>query len=423
LALSITPSASNDLDDASRQPALTPPPIKSSRLRVLIMPEWYPWTDQPVNGTFCREQARAVSRIHDVVVITWRAEKHRVGLFSIDQSIEDGILTYRIRFARSSIPKLGFLTKMLGILTVVGRLRRNKAWIPDIVHAHEYVAGLPANIVAAMSRAPVVMTEHSSAVALGHLDSRHRAAARRAFKCADVVCPVSEDLGRRLVGLAGRTPVVPVPNAVNGELFCPRSIALRGSSSPQSEVKLLTVGNLVTIKGHRYLIQALAQLRASGVAATLDVVGDGPLRSELQAQANSLGVGANVKFHGILSQERIAALMDQIDIFVLPSMWETLGCALIEAMASGRPSVATNVGGVPEVLDRRAGVLVEPKSPEALAAGIVEVLDHLDDYQPQWLHDLAVDRYGRAAISDEWSAVYRSALSIGRPDIYRFCRS
>jgi hypothetical protein len=91
------------------------------------MPEWYPWANQPVDGTFCEEQARAVSRIHDVVVTTWRAEQHKVGLFSISQSTEDGVLTCRIRFPLSPIPKLGFLAKMLGILTVVGHLRRNNA--------------------------------------------------------------------------------------------------------------------------------------------------------------------------------------------------------------------------------------------------------------------------------------------------------
>jgi L-malate glycosyltransferase len=391
--------------------ALTQPPTDSTKLRVLVMPVWYPWPDRPTHGTFCQEQARAAALAHDVRVITWRPEERMAKLFSVHQSDEDGLLTYRIRFRPSDVPRLSFLAEMLGILKVVARLHLSDAWIPDVVHAHVFGAGLPAAVVAAVSRAPVVITEHSSIVALGHLSPRQRVVARRAFKYADVVCPVSDDLGRRLAELAGRTPVVSVPNTVDADLFRLRPASPRPSSSRVSEIKLLTVGNLVKIKGHRHLIQALAQLRTSNIQARLDVVGDGPLLGELQTQTRELGVEEHVKFHGVLSREHVAAMMGAADIFVLPSLWETQGCALIEAMACGCPSVATDVGGVPEVLDSRAGVLVAPGSSEALARGIVEVLGQLADYQPHEVRALAVNRYGYTAVSRRWSAVYQSVLS------------
>jgi glycosyltransferase involved in cell wall biosynthesis len=398
-----------------RRRALIPPPVDSSRLRVLVMPEWYPWPDRPMEGAFCREQARAVARAHDVIVIAWRAEERMARPFSIDRAQEEGVTTYRIRFRRSGVPRLSFLTEMLGILTVVIRLRVRGAWIPDVVHAHEFGAGLAAIAVAAMSRAPVVVTEHSSAIALGRLQPRQKMVARRAFSHADVVCPVSEDLGHRLAELVDGTPIVPVPNTVDDELFRLRLASARPASPDRSEVKLLTVGSLVEIKGHRHLIQAMAQLRAAGVPAKLDVVGDGLLRRELQTQAHELGVHPHVEFHGVLSRACVAAMMGTADIFVLPSLWETQGCALIEAMTCGCPSVATDVGGVPEVLNSGAGVLVAPGSSDALVGGIVEVLDRLADYRPQELRSLAVDRYGYTAISRRWSAVYRSALAKRSP--------
>jgi glycosyltransferase involved in cell wall biosynthesis len=364
-----------------------------------------------MEGTFCREQVRAAARAHDVVVIAWRAEKRMLRPFSIHRAQEEGVTTYRIRFRRSGVPRLSFLTEMLGILMVVARIRRHNGWIPDVVHAHEFGAGLPAAVIAAVTRASVVVSEHSSAVALGHLQPRQEVMARRAFRYADVVCPVSVDLGLRMAELVDGTPVVPVPNVVDDELFCLRSPSAGPSAFERSEVKLLTVGNLVAIKGHRHLIQALAQLRASGIPASLDVVGDGPLRGELQTQARELGVDSHVKFHGVLPRERVAAIMRMADIFVLPSLWETQGCALIEAMTCGCPSVATDVGGVPEVLDPRAGTLVASGSSDALVSGILEVLDRLADYQPQDLRSLAVNRYGYAAISHQWSTVYQSTLS------------
>jgi L-malate glycosyltransferase len=394
---------------------LIPTSVDSRRLRVLVMPEWYPWPDQPVHGTFCREQARAVALDHDVRVITWQAEERMARPFAVQRFDEDGMLTYRIRFRSSGVPRLGSIVKMFGVLTVVARLRLSDAWIPDVVHAHVFGAGLPAAVVAAVSRAPVVITEHSSTVALGELSTRQIAVARRAYRCADVVCPVSADLGRRLVGLAGQTPVVPVPNTVDDELFVFRSSSVRPLSPERSEVRLLTVGNLVKIKGHRHLIDALAQLRISGIPARLDVVGDGHLRNELQMQARGLGIGEHVKFHGALSREHVAGMIGMADIFVLPSLWETQGCALIEAMTCGCPSVATDVGGVPEVLSPEAGKLVVPGSSEALVEGILEVLGRLSDYHPEEIRTLAVNRYGYRAVGDQWSAVYRSVLSRRQP--------
>jgi L-malate glycosyltransferase len=390
------------------------PLVDARRLRVLVMPEWYPWADQPVHGTFCREQARAVALDHDIRVIAWRAQERMKKPFSVDWADEDGLLTYRIRSRLSGVPRLSFLAKMLGILTVVARLRLSDAWIPDIVHAHEFGAGLPASVVATVSRAPLVITEHSSSVALGDLTPTQRDVARRAFRRADVVCPVSNDLGRRLVELVGETPVVPVPNAIDDKVF---SLPISTKPSPRAgaEVKLLTVGNLVAIKGHRHLIQAVAQLRAAGVPVKLDIAGGGSLRTELQTQARKLGIDPHIEFHGVLPRERVAALMGAADIFVLPSLWETQGCALIEAIACGCPSVATNVGGVPEVLDGTAGVLVAPGSSEALAAGIGEVLGRLAHYRPRQLRAIAVNRYGYASISRRWSAVYRSVLCKQHP--------
>jgi glycosyltransferase involved in cell wall biosynthesis len=399
----------------SRRQALTQSSAPSRRLRVLVMPEWYPWPDRPINGTFCQEQARAIALAHDVRVITWRAEEHMGKLFSVHRSDQDGIPTYRIRFRSSAVPRLGSLFKMLGVLSVVARLRLSDAWIPDIVHAHVFGAGLPAAVVAAMSRAPVVITEHASTIALDLLNQRERAVARRAFKYADVICPVSDDLGRHLAGLAGRTPVVSVPNAVDERLFSLRSEAESQSSPERSEIDLLTVGSLLEIKGHRHLIQALAELHALGITARLELVGDGPLLGELQRQARELGVDRHVKFHGALSRAHIAKMMGVADIFVLPSLWETQGCALIEAMTCGCPSVATSVGGVPEVLDPRAGVLVEPGSSKALVGGMTEMLRRMVDYRPHEIRTMAVNRYGYAAVSRQWSVVYRSVLSKRTP--------
>ena len=102
-----------------------------------------------------------------------------------------------------------------------------------------------------------------------------------------------------------------------------------------------------------------------------------------------------MRFHGELPKEEVARLMRDADLFVLPSLHETFGCVLIEAMASGLPSVATRVGGVPEVLPGEAGELVAPQDPQALAAAIERGLERPRD--PAALARTAAERYGYEA--------------------------
>jgi len=168
------------------------------------------------------------------------------------------------------------------------------------------------------------------------------------------------------------------------------------------------VGALAEKKGHAYLLEALAQVRERR-PAELDVVGDGELRSVLEARAAELGLGSAVRFHGELPKEEVARLMAAADLFVLPSLHETFGCVLIEAMASGLPSVATRVGGVPEVLPPEAGLLVTARDPEALAEAIEATLDR--DFDSAELHRNAERAYGYEAFADRWSAVYDELLS------------
>jgi len=138
-------------------------------------------------------------------------------------------------------------------------------------------------------------------------------------------------------------------------------------------------------------------------------MGDGELREELEAQARRLGLGEALRFHGEVSKERVAELMGEADLFVLPSLHENLPCVLIEAMASGLPSVATEVGGVPELIDAQAGVLVAPADPGALAEAIEAALDR--DFDSAEIARQARERYSYETVAREWTAVYEELSS------------
>lgn len=125
-------------------------------------------------------------------------------------------------------------------------------------------------------------------------------------------------------------------------------------------------------KGHRYLLEAAAILKASGLTIRYKIAGDGPLRNRLQEEAARLGLGNDVHFLGFVTDT--AEFLASIDIFAMPSLYEGLGVAALEAMAAHKPVIATRVGGLAEsVLDDVTGILVPPRDAAALAAAIAKL--------------------------------------------------
>lgn len=134
------------------------------------------------------------------------------------------------------------------------------------------------------------------------------------------------------------------------------------------------MGRLAPVKGLRVLLQALESLIVDYPDLHLTLIGDGPDRAELERLASPLG--KSVTFTGYMSQAEVAEAMRQCDIFVLPSFAEGVPVVLMEALASGRPVVATAVAGVSELVEEgRSGFIVPPGDPVALADGIRKLAD------------------------------------------------
>jgi L-malate glycosyltransferase len=374
----------------------------TQRRRVLVVPKWYPWPDRPVFGAFCREHARALATRHDVVVLASLATpRPGFAAFQLEDTVEDGIRTIRVRYCRPFLRPAAMAFQLLGMLAALRRLRR-EGWRPDVVHAHVFEAAPPALALARLSRAPLAITEHYTGFQRGLVTGYDRKLAKWSFEQADLVAPVSEELTGHLRALAPGATFEVVPNVVDTSEFAPPTDPRSG---PADGPRLLNVAALAEKKGHRYLLEALAELSD----ATLDIVGDGELRDALERLAQSLGLGDRVRFLGERPKHEVAELMRAADLFVLPSLAENLPVVLIEAQASGLPAVATRVGGVPELVDDAAGVLVPPADPSALAAAIREALSR--NFDPPALAARARDRYGYDAISTRWTAIYERLVA------------
>jgi L-malate glycosyltransferase len=373
----------------------------SRRLRVLVVPKWYPWPERPVFGAFCREHARALATEHDVVVLASLATpRPGFAIFRLEDAVEDGIRTLRVRYRRPFLRPAAMGFQLLGMLAAWRRLRR-EGWRPQIVHAHVFEAAPPAFVLGRLSRAPVAITEHYTGFQRGLVAGYDRTIAKLSFERAALVAPVSEELAGHLRELAPRATFEVVPNVVDTAAFAFGGDRERGATG----ARLLNVAALAEKKGHRYLLEALRDLPDT----TLDIVGDGELREGLERQAAELELDDRVHFLGERSKQDVAELMRGADLFVLPSLAENLPVVLIEAQASGLPAVATDVGGVSELVDDAAGALVPPADPPALAAAIRDALAR--DFDGPALAARARDRYGYGAIAARWTAIYERLLS------------
>jgi glycosyltransferase involved in cell wall biosynthesis len=151
------------------------------------------------------------------------------------------------------------------------------------------------------------------------------------------------------------------------------NIPARGGASSDDVTVVGCLAGLDARKGHRYLLEAVALLKTEGAKVHCQIAGDGPLRAPLEAEVDRLGLHEEVRFLGFITDT--AAFFAGVDLFAMPSLYEGLGVAALEAMAAGRPVVATRVGGLTEsVLDGVTGFLVPPRDVAALAAAIAKLV-------------------------------------------------
>jgi glycosyltransferase involved in cell wall biosynthesis len=164
-------------------------------------------------------------------------------------------------------------------------------------------------------------------------------------------------------------------------------------------------------KGLDILLEAMARVRQTDRAFHLDVVGEGGLRPGYEALAGRLGLDPFVTFHGFRPKDEVAALMREADLFVLGSRFENNPCVVIEAMATGLPVVAPDVGGLGELVDHETGRLARPLDPHDLGDKIGAVLDGLDRFDGEAIAARAADRFGHAAVGRALREVYLQAIS------------
>jgi glycosyltransferase involved in cell wall biosynthesis len=289
---------------------------------------------------------------------------------------ENNVVCERVSGLGREIAPLRDARALLGLHRLVRR------WRPAIVHTHTAKAGLLGRLAARLAGVPVIVHTYHGHVLRGYFSPRRTALFRwletRLATVADAIIVVSDAVKQDLVDLAvapaEKIRVVPLGLELShlaGPL--PRGVLRTAAGIPKDAPLVGMVGRLVAIKDVPTFLQAARLVREAGHDVRFALVGDGEERSALESLTHDLGLEDVVTYFGW--RHDLDAVYGDLDVVVNASLNEGTPVALIEALAAGRPVVATSVGGTPDLIgENLRGRLVPPSAPVALAGAIVETL-------------------------------------------------
>jgi glycosyltransferase involved in cell wall biosynthesis len=381
-------------------------------MHVLTITPFYPTERDDANGCFVAEPLAALADagLHNTVFAVEPAYRER------SRSGVTAPAAHLIRYL--AIPGgIGLSTAgaflYARIVSLVRELHGKRRI--DVIQAHAPLpCGHAAMLLSRELGIPYAVTVHGlDAFSTVQVSGRsgewcHRISQRVYGSAGRVIC-ISERVREQILqGTGGKCRTTVVYNGVNPEMFTPSS-----TSGPDS-LTILSVGNLIPIKGQALLVRSAASLAAEFPSLRWEIIGDGPERGRLQALASAIQVSDRVRFWGRLSRAQVADAMRRCTLFALPSRYEGLGCVYLEAMASGKPVIGCRGQGIAEVIRHGwNGLLVSPDNERELPLAISMLLrnEPLRRQMSVAARNTILDRFTLAQQAENLMRVYRECAA------------
>jgi glycosyltransferase involved in cell wall biosynthesis len=316
-------------------------------IHVLTLTPFYPVRDDDAKGCFVAE---ALSRteplgVENTVLAVQPAYRRFTG--ANDAAFPANWKRFLALPGNVGLPSAGALL-YAAVLPKVRRLHKAKP--VHLIHAH---AALPCGHAAVLLSQelgiPFVVTVHGLDVfSVDHMNGYTRQWLRRisqwVYRRASRVLCISEKVRDQVTQGASEVRASVVYNGTDTKMFSPTSVVV-------SQPVILSVGNLIPIKGHELLLRAFAGLCSDFPDLSCELIGEGPERSRLSAVAANLNIADRVRFLGRQSRKHVADAMRRCTVFALPSRYEGLGCVYLEAMCAGKPVIACRGQGIEEIIE------------------------------------------------------------------------
>jgi len=369
-------------------------------LNILVIPYNYPTVEFPQRAIFIADQVKALITTGNKVSV----------LGCIPKTINDVINTKKFIFGQInkqpwllSTPAIrgqryvnDFLSLNCGKYLFKKYLKKESR--PDIIHVHNSSSAKLALWIKHIYGIPYVVTEHSSQLwDVAQINEKQFIEKQTIYKESKVNIAVSESFATHL-SESFDVSFQYIPNVVDTDFFVPKEKDISKSKS----IRICSVGNLTKNKNHILLINAVSSLIERGLNIELIIAGAGIEFSSLQAQIESLSMVNKVKLLGFQNRNQVLSILQLSDYFVLPSLKETFGVVLIEAISCGLPVLALNNGGSNSIINESVGVI------SASEGTFLECLSTLisNNYDRQIIKQYAVDNYSSKVIGKQLLKAY-----------------
>ncbi len=381
-------------------------------LHVLTLTSFYPSERDDAGGCFVAEPLDWLARAGIVNSVLAVQPFYRQRLRVVESSVEARWLRY------FSLPG-GFGLSTAGAFLfarVVAQVRdMQHSGRIDLIHAHGPLpCGHAAMLLSAELGVPFVVSVHgldafSSQQVGGQAGAWCRRISQRVYRASRRAICVSEHVREQVLAGTGptcRTSVV--YNGVDPNLFSP------ATEAAPAGLMVLSVGNLIPIKGHELLLRAVASLAADFPALNVEIIGDGAERSRLEDLTRQMNIAERVRFLGRKSRREVASAMQRCTVFALPSRYEGLGCVYLEAMAVGKPVIGCRGQGIAEIIQQGSnGFLVGPDNEKELTLALAMLLG--DEGRRKNIgaaaRDTILERFTLAHQAENLARIYRECVA------------
>lgn len=377
------------------------------KINILMIPSAYPTEVSPLNSIFFKEHAQAIALLNDVsVVYAYPLPSKFLSqnkLFKIEYSLDNNVKTARIKFLRS-FKKVDIIISIL--LTSLFSFRIIRIHSFNILHAQKFFpAGVISVVLGQLFDIPVVITEHSGNFAHAVSTPLRSVLTKYALRKANKIVAVSRVLANSIKTYNEKLDIKVIPNPVNVHKFKP---SYTGQNLTK---KILHVSSLKPVKGISYLIEAVANLKNKRNDFIVDIVGgDVDYIQTYKNLAKNKQIENIIRFHGKKSNDEVVNFMNRCSFFVFPSIEESFGVVLIEAMACGKPVIATKSGGPEEIVRNESGILIPPEDTESLTEALDYMLDNFQKNNSKHIRQYIKDNFSYEVFGEALSKIYYESL-------------
>lgn len=370
-------------------------------MQLYIIPSWYPTDIHPENGSFFRDRALMLSKGGTNVTVMAAIQHSLKDILSYHNMTntlneDDGMDTYVYQTVNiyPRLEKCAFQRYQKFAIKSFNQTVEKKG-NPDVVLFNS-------SLWAAAALAEVLQHKNITFFVSEHLkefmpsfefSSFQTETINRVYNKATAIIAPSKVLQRSIMEKFPnhKNKIIHLPNPVDEDVFSPAE-----KKNNESKVNFISVGLFRREKNIDVIVDAFARLIKQEVDTHLTLVGDGPLRAEVENKIRKLNIDNHITLTGYIDPLLVAEELKSSDILLSASSVETFGMSILEAQSCGIPVIATDCGGPVDIINDKTGILIDAASDESLASAMMSMINNLSNYDSTYIREQVVDRFGKS---------------------------